>query len=80
VLLMRGIYESRHRDGLRCHDIHAESHDDIIIIISGVRLSPLGTAATTGLLDQPQMIDDGDCGFRHSSNIKGIRPRHTSSG
>jgi hypothetical protein len=32
------------------------------IILSGVRLSPLGTAATTGLLHQPQMIDDGDCG------------------
>jgi hypothetical protein len=27
-----------------------------------VRLSPLGTAATTGLLYQPEMIDDGDCG------------------
>jgi hypothetical protein len=27
-----------------------------------VRLSPLGTAATTGLLYQPNMIDDGDCG------------------
>jgi hypothetical protein len=27
-----------------------------------VRLSPLGTAATSGLLYQPQMIDDGDCG------------------
>jgi hypothetical protein len=32
------------------------------IIYSGVRLSPLGIAATTGLLYQPQMIDDGDCG------------------
>jgi hypothetical protein len=32
------------------------------IILSGVRLSPLGTAAKTGLLYQPQMIDDGDCG------------------
>jgi hypothetical protein len=32
----------------------------IIIIISGVRLSPLGTAATIGLLYQPKMIDDGD--------------------
>jgi hypothetical protein len=31
-------------------------------ILSGVRLSPLGTAGTTGLLYQPQMIDDGDCG------------------
>jgi hypothetical protein len=27
-----------------------------------VRLSPLVTAATTDLLHQPQMIDDGDCG------------------
>jgi hypothetical protein len=27
-----------------------------------VRLSPLGTAATTGLLYQPEMIDDGDWG------------------
>jgi hypothetical protein len=33
----------------------------IIIVLSGVRLSPLGTAATTGVLYQPQMIDDGDC-------------------
>jgi hypothetical protein len=34
----------------------------IIIIISGMRLSPPGTAATIGLLYQPQMTDDGDCG------------------
>jgi hypothetical protein len=27
-----------------------------------MRLSPLGTAATIGLLYQSQMIDDGDCG------------------
>jgi hypothetical protein len=35
-----------------------------VIIITGVRLSPVGTAATTGLLYtyQPQKIDDGDCG------------------
>jgi hypothetical protein len=33
-----------------------------IIILCGVRLSPLGTAATTGLLYQPRMIDEGDCG------------------
>jgi hypothetical protein len=32
-----------------------------IIIISGVTLSPLGTAATTDLWYQPQMIHDGDC-------------------
>jgi hypothetical protein len=40
----------------------------IIIIISGVRLSPLGTASTTGLFYQPQMIDGGDCGV-----ISGIK-------
>jgi hypothetical protein len=34
----------------------------IIIIISGVGLSPLGTAAPSGLLYKPQMIDEGDCG------------------
>jgi hypothetical protein len=33
-----------------------------IFFFSGVRLSPLGNVATTGLLYQPQMIDDGDCG------------------
>jgi hypothetical protein len=32
------------------------------IILSGMRLSPLGTAATVGVLYQLQMIDDGDCG------------------
>jgi hypothetical protein len=36
-------------------------HFFIIIIIRGVRLSPLGTVATTGLLYKPQLIDDGDC-------------------
>jgi hypothetical protein len=34
----------------------------IIIIISVVRLSPHGTAVATGLLYQPQMTDEGDCG------------------
>jgi hypothetical protein len=34
----------------------------VIINLSEVRLSPLGTAPTSGLLYQPQMIDDGDCG------------------
>jgi hypothetical protein len=31
------------------------------IILSGVRLSPLGTSATTGLLYEPRMIDY-ECG------------------
>jgi hypothetical protein len=39
------------------------------IIVSGVGLSPLGTAATTGLLYQPQMRDDGDCGEIGGMNI-----------
>jgi hypothetical protein len=34
-----------------------------------VRLSPLGTAATTGLLYQPQMIDDGDYGASDGMKI-----------
>jgi hypothetical protein len=38
-------------------------------ILNGVRLSTLGTAATTGLLCQPQMIDDGDCGTIGGMNI-----------
>jgi hypothetical protein len=32
------------------------------IILSGARLSPLGIPATIGLLHQPHMIGDGDCG------------------
>jgi hypothetical protein len=35
--------------------------DRQFLLLSGVRLSPLGTAATTGLLYQPQIVDDGDC-------------------
>jgi hypothetical protein len=35
---------------------------DIYIFFSGVGLSPLGTAATSGLLYKTQMIDEGDCG------------------
>jgi hypothetical protein len=40
-------------------------------IISGVGQSPLGTAATSGLLYKPQMIDEGDCGA-----IGGMRIKH----
>jgi hypothetical protein len=46
------------------------------IILSGVRLSPLGIAATTGLLYQPQIIDDGDCGAIGGMKI-GRRNRST---
>jgi hypothetical protein len=34
----------------------------LFFVISGVGLSPLGTAATSGLLYKPQMIDEVDCG------------------
>jgi hypothetical protein len=34
----------------------------IYVFFSGVGLSPLSTAATSGLLYKPQMIDEGDCG------------------
>jgi hypothetical protein len=46
----------------------------LIIILSGVRLSPLGTAATTVLWYQPQMIYDGDHGAIGGMKIgRGIR-------
>jgi hypothetical protein len=53
--------------GIRCADhatrsIRKSWHYYFFIIVNGVRLNPLGTAATTGLLYQPQMVDDGDCG------------------
>jgi hypothetical protein len=32
------------------------------LFFSGLGLSPLGTAATSGLLYKPQMIDESDCG------------------
>jgi hypothetical protein len=41
----------------------------IIIIIIGARMSPLGTVATTGILYEPQMTDDGDCGAIHGINF-----------
>jgi hypothetical protein len=45
-----------------------------LIILSEVRLNPLGTAATIGLLYQPQMIDDGDCGITGGMKVgKGDR-------
>jgi hypothetical protein len=58
--------------------INNQSHDNrstivsstiTFIILSGVRLCPLGTGATTGLLYQPQVIDDGDCGVISGTKI-----------
>jgi hypothetical protein len=42
--------------------ISFKTYPVIFFILSGVRLTPLGTAVNTGLLYQPQMMDDGDCG------------------
>jgi hypothetical protein len=55
-------YESWKWSGDKSKTIENNGYYFFIIVVSGVRLSPLGTAATTGLLYQPQMIDDGDCG------------------
>jgi hypothetical protein len=45
---------------------HPTSNIWVVVVwpffISGVGLSPLGTAATSGLLYKPQVIDEGDCG------------------
>jgi hypothetical protein len=41
------------------------------IILSGVRLSALGTVAITGLFYKPQMIDDGDCRAVSGMNLTG---------
>jgi hypothetical protein len=42
--------------------LRTKSTEFSFIIISRVRLSPLGTVVTTGPLYQPQMIDDSDWG------------------
>jgi hypothetical protein len=51
-----------------------------IIILVGVRLSPLGTAATIGPLYQPQMLDDNDYGatggMRIGSGNRSSRRKH----
>jgi hypothetical protein len=45
--------------------VHAGSSlVDFFLLLVGVGLSPLGTAATSGLLYKPQMIDKGDCGIK----------------
>jgi hypothetical protein len=39
-----------------------------VVSLGGVRLSPLGTSATIGLLNQPRMVDDDDYGA-----VRGMR-------
>jgi hypothetical protein len=49
----------------------------------GVGLSPLGSAATSGLLYKPQMIDEGDCGanggIKTGRGNRSFRRKPTSS-
>jgi hypothetical protein len=44
----------------KCYSSESESESEFFF--SEVGLSPLSTTATSGLLYQPQMIDEGDCG------------------
>jgi hypothetical protein len=37
----------------------------------------LGTAATTGLLYQPRMIGDGDCGEIGGMKIDKVKPKYS---
>jgi hypothetical protein len=53
TIIVTSIWNYITEQGILAHWQLNESH--------GVRLSPLATAATTGLLYQPQMIDDGEC-------------------
>jgi hypothetical protein len=49
------------------------------LFLDGVRLSPLGTSATVGLLYQPRMIDDdygAVGGMRRKSAPVPLRPPH----
>jgi hypothetical protein len=48
-----------------------------IFFISGVGLSPLGTATTSGLLYQPQMIDEGDGGAIGGMKIWQGKPKYS---
>jgi hypothetical protein len=51
------ISQKTNLDNRRCENLKSDKANvSIIIIISGVRLSPLGNAAITDLLYQPQMM------------------------
>jgi hypothetical protein len=40
-------------------------------------VSPIGTAATIGLLHQPQIVDDGDCGAVGGMRIWQGKPKYS---
>jgi hypothetical protein len=51
-------------------------HYYYFFIISVVELSLLDTAATSGLLYKPQMIDEGDCGAIGGMRIGRGKPKY----
>jgi hypothetical protein len=61
---MRNSIGTSHETEIRPRIIETLLTSDLYFcfILSGVRPSPLGTAAKNGLLYQPEMIDDDDCG------------------
>jgi hypothetical protein len=62
-----------------CHFLQVGNmmyHQVKCLFFSEVGLSPLGTAATSGLLYKPQMIDEDDCGEIGGMKI-GRRNRNT---
>jgi hypothetical protein len=66
VILSSPKPEARERKILTCQsliiqNIRLRSTYTFFIILSAARLSPLGTAVTTGLLYQPHTINNGDC-------------------
>jgi hypothetical protein len=65
--LISGLTVPTDASGRDCHmqlnlRSSRKSSYTLFFIISGVGLSPLGTAATSGLLYKTLMIDEGDCG------------------
>jgi hypothetical protein len=54
-------------------EVLAKSIIIFVIILSGVRLSPLGTVATIGLLYQLQMVDDDNDDCRAIGGMRIVR-------
>jgi hypothetical protein len=46
----------------KCIVLNSGVRCSTFLFFTGVGLSPLGNVATSGLLNKPQMIDEGDCG------------------
>jgi hypothetical protein len=64
------------------HESSSRTDDHRASLVSWGGMSPLGTAVTNGLLYQPRMIDDGDCGAIGGMRIdrvsRSTRRKHAS--